>query len=278
MSSQFAKTPRFNALPTSTSPASRGSHFTQKPRFGSSQANQREDVQDNGSQADEDEMLLVDDQSTVFHSVEQARPATSRNVALSETPFRSPKRRRLDEAHNVSGDTIQQQMTPARFLFQQSDHDPSRNDQASHAARPGFLKSSIPTQNSTEPLPEAFSPHKRGQRFVPGGMAAELQTWIFEAGNAASQSRRGRAYLRGEDYTMCLKAIDVTGEHPIFVQGETAEDQIPVQAILVGETDRTNLRRVKINPGDTIGIREPTWTVNVLEKQWVVGVDYRLIS
>ncbi|TDZ44662.1 hypothetical protein CTRI78_v009455 [Colletotrichum trifolii] len=32
----------------------------------------------------------------------------------------------------------------------------------------------------TEGLPDAFSPQRRGQRYVPGGLAAEMQSWLAE--------------------------------------------------------------------------------------------------
>ena len=264
-------------MPTSST-ESRPSHTIQRPRFGLSQVEPREDVEDTESATHDDEMLLSDDPTSAMPSVEQVRTLATEGAAAPGHVLYSPKRRRIDNAHITSDRGVQHQPTPARSFIPQSDQDSHRDDHASSTTRPAFLKSSLPTKESAEPLPEAFSPQKRGQRFVHGGMAAELRTWISETGNAAVHARRGRAYLHGEDYAIVLKVLGVAGEDPVFVQGERVEDRAVVHAILVGERDRTGSRRTKITIGDKVGIREPTWTVDVLNKQWIVGVDYRLIS
>ena len=59
--------------------------------------------------------------------------------------------------------------------------------------RPAFLPTAIAPTQQAEPLPEVFSPHRRGQKFVPGGMAEMVRGWVLDAGASTSNgSVRGR--------------------------------------------------------------------------------------
>lgn len=273
-SSQFARVPRFNIAGTGSTRESQQTPTFGKTRFALTQTQAREDVEESGTPPDGDETRHQDEDPSAFLSIESGQIGPSKSPDYAS---HSPKRPRLGDSHDSIIRPMLQQTTPARFLPQQSELDSTFDDHTSNTARPAFLRSSIPSHHSAEPLPEAFSPHKRGQRFVPGGMAAELQSWVFEAANAAVQSRRDRAYLRGEDYTTTFKVNDVAGGDPVFVRGETTADATPLQAILVGERDRARTRRTTITVGSTVSIREPTWMVDVLGRQWIVGVDYKLI-
>jgi len=108
-------------------------------------------------------------------------------------------------------------------------------------------------------------------------MAAELQSWIFETGNAAVQSRRGQDYLRGEDYAIRIQVHEVTGDGPFFVYAETS-DGTPQRVLLVEGNNRSGSKATSIRTEDIIGIRSPTWTITVDGKDWTVGVDYKILS
>ena len=131
-------------------------------------------------------------------------------------------------------------------------------------------------QEATEPLPEAFSPHRRGQRFVPGGMAATVQQWVLETGQAAVQSRRGQGYMRGEDYVK-LEG-NVRGSGPFTGRGRMQNGSL-VDLLLAGCKNSSGDSQMKeIGEGKVVGIRAPVWEVEVDGKVWTVGVDWRVLS
>ena len=237
---------------------------------------QREDVQDvDPAATDDDEMLLVDDSLPLVHAVEHGR-SDGPDEILQNYAQASNKRRRIDDITGSIEPARATHATPARFILPQ----PAQNalqEAPSISSRPSFLRPSTQAQEPTEPLPDAFSPHKRGRQFIPGAMAAELQSWILEAGNAAVQSRRGKAYLKGEDYSVTISADEVAGEGPIFVKGQTS-DGVAEQAMLIVERDRAGSKKVSVEVGDVVGIHDPTWRVNIMKVQWVVGVDWKILS
>lgn len=111
-------------------------------------------------------------------------------------------------------------------------------------------------------------------------MAAELQSWVFDTGQAALQSRRGRAYLRGEDYVFTMTVSDVRGEDPIFVEGAPGDGDGAVEAggvVLVSGQGKGTGGQEGVKVGDVVGIRAPTWEIEVMGRQWHVGVDWKVI-
>lgn len=142
-------------------------------------------------------------------------------------------------------------------------------------------------------MPEAFSPHRKGQRFVAGGMAVELSAWVIETGSLAVSGRRGKGYLRGMDFMHKVRVLAVDegdgeekGSGKIrFVRGvglagdalEREEGEV-VGIMLVDCAGE----RGTVGVGDVVGIRAPSWDVcNEIEGRegkWVVGVDWRIIQ
>lgn len=138
--------------------------------------------------------------------------------------------------------------------------------------RPNFLRPSPAQQEaSTEPLPEAFSPHRRGQKFVSGGMAATVQQWVVETGQAAVQSRRGQRYLKGEDFVVKVRIDVVSGDGPWLLHGKHSGEE-DVSLLLAGTGTGTN-----VEPGAIVGVRAPTWKVELEGRQWQVAVDWRVL-
>lgn len=199
----------------------------------------------------DDEMLLGAEEGDVL-------PTT-------ELPY-SPKRRRIDADPTRQPDDDNGTFKPppdpstlrARFAPPSSRaHTPVTD------TRPTFLRPS--TETSTEPpLPEAFSPHRRGQKFVPGGMAATVQQWVVETGQA---SRRGRGW---EEFAVKVRVDAVVGgEGPCWlVRGKSSVGE-DVSLILAGGGG--------VEAGVIVGVRAPTWEVEVEGRRWRVAVDWRVL-
>ncbi|TKA55074.1 hypothetical protein B0A55_13162, partial [Friedmanniomyces simplex] len=217
----------------------------------------------------------------------EAREYGERGLA-SDLPF-SPKRRRVDDqadepevdaVASPARTTFKPPQTPAshsRSTVPRFTHPPgsiaSATEEQVTQHRPPFLRPSVVPPEPGEPLPEAFSPHRRGQKFVPGGMAATVQQWVIETGQAAVQSRRGQAYLRGEDYVIKAKAEDVQGDGPYLVRGMTGDGETVHVLLAAGHGDRA----AAVVAGSVVGLRAPTWEVESEGTVWKVGVDWRVL-
>lgn len=135
-------------------------------------------------------------------------------------------------------------------------------------SKPSFLKSDGSSNLAHDPLPEAFSPRRRGQPFVAGGMAAELQSWIVDVGSVNSQARQ----RQDNSFSVALTADMVRGDHGVvLLQGRDSQGAI-VRAVLA---DKSASQAVLV-PGQTVKIREPTWTIDVAGEEYLVGIDWQL--
>ena len=112
---------------------------------------------------------------------------------------------------------------------------------------------------------------------MPGGMAATMQQWVLEAGQSAVQSRKGQGYLRGEDYVMRVKVESMKGDGPHVVSARTSNGE-PVNLILAGAGQPGAARTEEVARGSTIGVRAPSWTVELEGEQYAVAVDWRLLQ
>lgn len=201
----------------------------------------------------------------------------------------SPKRRRLDphEAHSPpERSSFKLPQTPAshfakpvpRVLHPQTQESiASIQTSATTPQRPAFLRSSVAPSEPSEPLPDAFSPHRRGQKFVVGGMAATMQQWVFETGQAAVQSRKGQGYLRGEDFVMRARLEEVRGDGPHIARASSGSGE-RVNVILAGAGPAAAVQTPEVTTGKAVGIRAPSWTVELQDEQYTVAADWKVLQ
>lgn len=292
--SQFVATPRFSlGKPKPPTVGSRPQSLP-KPSFIDAlraTAAIREDVDDALLEAhDEDEEMLDGEHAHALPTTESDRAAGY--DWTNDLPY-SPKKRRLDELgsdeHEMGTSSSparqgfahpqmpasQMPKTTPRFAAPHTSHNASIDEVASQH-RPPFLRASVAQQEPTEPLPEAFSPHRRGQKFVPGGMAATVQQWVMEAGQAAVQSRRGQAYSRGEDFVVRVKIEEIKGDGPFVVKAQKA-DGARVDVLLTQRVGTASSTAGDVKVGSVVGIRAPTWQVEIEGRSWTVGVDWKIL-
>lgn len=103
-----------------------------------------------------------------------------------------------------------------------------------------------------------------------------MQQWVLEAGQAATQSRRGQGYLRGEDYVVRAQIVAVDGEGPYVAKAKSATDEAS-DLIVASGTRVGGVQQQKLTPGSTIGIRAPTWSVEIEGIQYMIAVDWRCL-
>ncbi|KAF2170237.1 hypothetical protein M409DRAFT_19839 [Zasmidium cellare ATCC 36951] len=289
---QFAAAPRFGF--GRPSPARQSS--PPKPSLAEALRTSSRPVEDvdeaQGHEDDDDEMLMCDDEEA------QAVPTTEDRLQdvqqwANALPY-SPKRRRLDDVQTEPQQdasiavppkpVFKHPTTPASHMntgahtFSRAGSVASTIGTENGAAgirRPQFLRSSVAPSEQLEPLPEAFSPHRRGEKFVPGGLAATMQQWVIETGQAAAHSRKGQGYLNGEDYVLRAKVSSVAGRGPMLVQGRHI-DGGDVRLMLVADSKKDAI--IDIPVGSTVGVRAPTWDIELEGISWTVGVDWKVLQ
>ncbi|KAL1310523.1 hypothetical protein AAFC00_000807 [Neodothiora populina] len=271
----------------------------------------REDVDDAGNSGeDEDEEMLdndvyfldlkpsepsytafqePEDPSTVQLSRKRARVSVVDSIATTDASIKASE---LSEPmpEPMPEPTSSVKSGPARFLIPPSRtpstafRRPEGSSTSSTLSRPAFLKPSLPkpeVSSASEPLPEAFSPHRRGQRYIPGGMAGELSKWVIEIGQAASLSSRDPGQFQGNQFVRTVNIQSISGASrgldggPIFVEGVDG-NRLSIKGMLIQGGMNT---KVQLQPGDTIGIKTPTWDILTdLNETWAVCVDWRIIN
>ncbi|KAJ8120205.1 hypothetical protein ONZ43_g3028 [Nemania bipapillata] len=190
----------------------------------------------------------------------------------------------------------------------QQEKQPAKTHQPTFQKAPRFRPAEIPEgAPRPEPLPDVFSPRRKGAKYVQGGLAAELRDWLVdvEAGlGSGSGSTTGPGTKRDEEWIAKIRVDDLRsadgnargmtlvlgrqvldekssvsvvnhypgeGEEPVEVLGTNT-----IRLILAGPGRLTGLGVGNdVRPGVLLGIARPTWEV-VLDGLGRWGVCLRL--
>ncbi|KAI7231628.1 hypothetical protein KC330_g6322 [Hortaea werneckii] len=292
---QFAATPRFSfAKPK---PASTTKRLPSPPKSNLASALHstvppREDVEDVPSGAhDEDDDMLDKEQAQAIPTTENSGESAARwHNDFIHTPKRqrivSPASEKQDvDVNTLAGPDGGQPSSPNNRALQASVPcfvPPESPRLAPHASsyarqRPSFLKPASTENEPSEPLPELFSPHRRGDKFVPGGMAATMQTWILQTGQAAIHGRKQQIIHRGDDFLAKHKVEELLGQGPYTAKAITM-DGTPTNVLLARDNNTSGESRASVVVGHVVGIRAPSWQVEIEGKMWVVAVDWKIVE
>ncbi|KAL8794101.1 MAG: hypothetical protein Q9195_003286 [Heterodermia aff. obscurata] len=132
---------------------------------------------------------------------------------------------------------------------------------------PPSIKPTFLLPPASPPPPAALStPHRRGQRYSPGGLASTVREWVFE-------TARGR----NEDWDVILQAEDINvAEGVILVAGRGRDEG--EKWILIGKPKNRAGEDVGgsgLGRGVEIGIRKPNWELIFPGgEKWQVGVEW----
>ncbi|KAK7525775.1 uncharacterized protein IWZ02DRAFT_488749 [Phyllosticta citriasiana] len=261
-SSQFKPTPRFSVPALGHGANLTGSQFNRsiasgKQHFGPRL--DRTDSIDDSSQPDgnakeqgdpDDEMLFDTESREVVGSVESGHapiPHAHGNV-FSQTP-------------RINVDFVDE--NPAKHPLPPP---PTTTKTTSRPRNPFRLPPSVghgskndPTAADATPLPEHFSPHRRNQKFVPGGMAETVRGWILGVGHgpdaARTSSRVSSMVVAGSREALGENRLRlIAGKTDWDGEGEEA------RALLVGPAKGV---RAGVAMGDEVKIAAPSWDVQV---------------
>ncbi|EUC38155.1 hypothetical protein COCCADRAFT_968 [Bipolaris zeicola 26-R-13] len=176
------------------------------------------------------------------------------------------------------------------------------------SSRPHFILPESPNSppKASRPPPEIFSPSRKHAKYVPGGLASTVSVWIIETANTgfAAQERIGGVLGRDKDDGVrvrvkisCLSR-GAASEHDmqelechaggvVFARGQTEPGIYDSSAVssISGQDTNTNILLagqgsvrgsggVKVNTGSMIGVRAPTWEIDVGHEKWLVAVDW----
>jgi hypothetical protein len=124
----------------------------------------------------------------------------------------------------------------------------------------------------TEGLPIAFSPQRKGVKYVTNGLAAQLQGWLSEV--------KGWEGVESSHPDPVLKAtIDEVrpGRRMYLVLARLESATISRRFILAGEGRLTGLgQRAELGVGSVVVVAQPVWDVELEGETWIVACDWHI--
>lgn len=147
---------------------------------------------------------------------------------------------------------------------------------------------SEPAQSQAEPLPDQFSPHRRGQKYLAGGLAAEVRDWLMSIESLVPPNP---TTTTRDEWTVKLLVDEISGggrAGMTTVRGRQVYsgniagmvDTLAVlRVVLAGEGQGTGLQKgSRLEVGMTIGIKAPIWEVFIEEVKMGVGVNWKVLT
>ncbi|KAL9636402.1 MAG: hypothetical protein Q9164_002844 [Protoblastenia rupestris] len=165
-----------------------------------------------------------------------------------------------------------------RFLVPTStskEHPPPNPNAPIIPSRPPLI---LPPQSPSPPplTPSAFySPTRRGQKYVPTGLAATVRDWIVEAaqtGRHANAREQRQGVWEQRIKVMEMRRGDI-GTGLVLVRGEGGEEG-RVWMLIGGGRNEDH----EVLVGVTVGVRAPVWEVEIAGKTWSVGVEWKVLA
>lgn len=287
-SQQFTPAPRFNFSSTqksstenATPAAQYASPLSRRPHLpGAVPRKIREDIEETGSDyGDDTEGVDKDGSSTALHTQpmsKRRRPNPPEAVIISsDPPSPSPS-----------------PTTPPYPTIEGDDHERVPDSDSNTHTRPRFVlptlkptgTPSIPSRpplilpprspSPTTATPAFFSPHRRGQKYVPGGLASSVRDWIVETSQQAhnrAHARRGEEEIWELRFRVAACRVEDPNEGMILVQERNGAKK---RWMLVGK----GRGETKVELGCIVGIREPTWEVLVGQELYMVAIEWKVLK
>ncbi|USP78841.1 hypothetical protein yc1106_06115 [Curvularia clavata] len=180
------------------------------------------------------------------------------------------------------------------------------------AHRPHFILPTHPTSppKTSRPPPEIFSPSRKHAKYLPGGLASTVSNWIIETASTgfAAQERtsgpaggretdhgvkiqlkitclsRGGAHERNAQELECYaggmlfaKSEIQPAMHDVSGASSFANPNNDKNVLLAGQGGSRGSRGVRVKVGTVIGVRAPTWEIDVGKEKWLVAVDWVIL-
>lgn len=311
---QFSSTPRFSASSTPRQTANQPPPFsTPAPsaaKYRQFRGHATSDIIDSSPQSSE---LVHDEEEHDLHgSIEGDSPNPSFWLQ-TDGGERSPKRRRIsispgldvssqpavedeedddavieaeDELDRVSEEDSQENSESLigshelpRKLASGSP-EPASRAQPSFQRAPRFKATELPDDDSQYQLPDAFSPQRRGAKYVSDGLAAEVRDWLVQVKGSTDYDRSGGLNVR-----LLVEAVNPAPGMWLIAARRVRDHGIDqnstvVKAILAGKGRITGLNSPSaVTPGSMIDISQPAWDVLLQNHdRWAVACDWEVVE
>jgi hypothetical protein len=175
-----------------------------------------------------------------------------------------------------------------------------RSKRSAFRAAPRFKLTGAPDKLYSHPdvyLTDPFSPQRRGARYLPGGLAAELRDWLVDVKGGVDgegEMRASSAALSFSSTTATVRvAVDEasrSGTGMTLISGRLVDgaaggrQDAEVRVILAGEGNIEGLgggggggNRGLVAPGEVISIAPPAWDVD-LDVRWAVAYRWEVVK
>lgn len=314
---QFASTPRFStfATPRAVSQQQPPPFSTPAPSSARPRATQHEplsDVIDTSPISPDAPEDGDEDHTRLDESIEIDSPSASRSPSRHSPTTRPAKRRRIslspeidpspdEDYHDVpmeDDEQIEVASSPTfddRIAVQSSldlegltaDSRPQSPQAPEETASrhptfqnaPRFKATEFTAEVQQRPLPEAFSPQRRGAKYVAGGLAAEVREWLIQVKGASEYDRPAGSSID----VVVDEAMSAPGMHVIAarrVDTGSVGEKIPEKVILAGDGRVTGLRgKSTVRTGGIVSMSQPMWDI-ILDDigQFAVACDWETMG
>ncbi|KAK3307961.1 uncharacterized protein B0T15DRAFT_508481 [Chaetomium strumarium] len=267
---------------TGSAPSSQGSERTDV-EFLPDAPNQH--ILSNSSDTDDDEVNQRGREASIL---------PSQSAAFSPRCPQSPDIKSEGEFGSVDSDSEK-----ADSENNQATPRPTRAKPAFRAA-PRFKVTEPSDQLYSQPdiyLTDPFSPQRRGARYLPGGLAAELRDWLVDVKggvDGAGEVKTSSAALSFSSATTTASVVvdeaSLSGPGITLISGRLVDapaggrQDAEVRLILAGEGNIEGLgggrgggNRGSVAPGAVISIAPPAWDVE-LDSRWAVAYRWEAVK
>ncbi|KAF4976785.1 hypothetical protein FZEAL_6591 [Fusarium zealandicum] len=251
------------------------------------------EVESDDVEASQNDSLVISDDEADSMGQEFIERESSEPLPHDSSPLeeREPKRRKVSisplresspldghdpPANENLGGTNTREHTPSSQGSVESLQDiRSTHDETKAAQQPTFRAPPRfkPTEigPTAEGLPAAFSPQRRGTKYVAGGLAAELQGWLSEV-----KGHEGVVPHAAPGVKVAIEEIR-PGRRMYLVRGRTDPPRgTPARRfLLAGEGRLTGLgQRAAVGVGSVVEVGQPVWDVELDGEVWTVACDW----
>ncbi|KAI1482999.1 hypothetical protein F4774DRAFT_367848, partial [Daldinia eschscholtzii] len=154
-----------------------------------------------------------------------------------------------------------------------------------------------------DPLPDVFSPHRRGAKYIPGGLAASVRDWFVDVWAGATTGVNAKRDEDKKEWTarILVEGVQgsagmtlVTGRH-VMHEDEYDDDLTTttteemdresdatirnVRIVLAGSQKVVGLEKgLEVRPGSVVGVGRPSWEVVVPGRgRWGVVCEWAVL-
>jgi hypothetical protein len=194
--------------------------------------------------------------------MQESSPVEDQHYIVDEDPDEDPED--IDERDHTETQESTQSIQDAILLYDES----KALQQPTFREPPRFKQVEFDT--AAEGIPAVFSPQRRGEKYIAGGLAAELQGWLSE--------------VKGWEGVMPAPALSINvtveevraGQRMYLVKGRSGMSEVK-RFLLAGEGRLTGLgQRVPMTVGSVVEVGQPVWDIEMKGEVWTVACDWRV--